>query len=142
VTDEGALPERIVFDAEPLVAYFCDEPGSDTVERYVAAVEGAADGYISAVTLAEVQYVVRAIDGDGRADTVVDVLAESGIRQVDTEETWRHAADCKFRYSPALGDAFALGTAVHVDGTLLVGADDDFDAITDVPVVRFRADGA
>jgi len=65
-----------------------------------------------------------------------------GEFQVDTEETWRHAADCKFRYSPALGDAFALGTAVHVDGTLLVGADDDFDAITDVPVVRFRADGA
>jgi predicted nucleic acid-binding protein len=132
------VPETVVFDAEPLVAYFCDEPGSDTVETYVDAVEGASDGFISAVNLAEVHYVVRAIDGEERADAVVDVLAESGIRRVDTEDVWPLAAEFKYRHSPALGDAFALATAAHVDGTLLVGADDDYDAITDVPVVRFR----
>lgn len=134
------LPEAIVFDAEPLVAYFCDEPGSDTVETYIDAVEGTADGYISAVNLAEVHYIVRAIDGTERADAVVDVLKESGIRRVDTEETWPSAADFKFRYAPALGDAFALGTAAHVDGTLLVGADDDYDDITDVSITRFRTE--
>ncbi|WP_135853686.1 PIN domain-containing protein [Halorussus salinus] len=136
------LPETVVFDAEPLVAYFCDESGSDTVERYVEAVEGAADGYISAVTLAEVHYVVRAIDGEERADAVVDVLSESGIRRVDTETTWPTAADLKFRHAPALGDAFALATAAHVDGTLLVGADDDYDDVTDVDVRRFRTQPA
>lgn len=92
MTEGTDLPETIVFDAEPLIAYFCDEPGSDTVETYVEAVEGAADGYISAVNLAEVHYAVRAIDGEARADAVVDVLAESGIRRVDTEETWAAAA--------------------------------------------------
>ena len=137
-TTEG--PDTVVFDAEPLVAYFCDEPGSDTVERYIAAVEGAVDGYISAINLAEVQYIVRAIDGEKRADAVVDVLAESGIRRVDTEQTWRLAADFKFRRSPALGDAFALGTAASVDGTLLVGADDDYDDITGVSITRFRTE--
>jgi len=142
MTGDADLPERVVFDAEPLVAYFCDEPGSDTVERYVEAVEGPANGFISSVTLAEVHYVVRAIDGEERADAVVDVLAESGIRRVDTEETWPEAADLKFRYAPALGDAFALATASHVDGTLLVGADDDYDEVDDVEVVRFRANPA
>lgn len=133
-------PESIVFDAEPLIAYFCNEPGSDAVETYVDAVESTADGYISAINLAEVHYVVRAIDGEERADAVVDILAESGIRRVDTEHTWSAAADFKFRYAPALGDAFALGTAAHVDGTLLVGADDDYDGVTEVSIARFRTE--
>ena len=142
MTDGAALPETIVFDTEPLIAYFCNEPGSDTVETYVDAVEGATDGYISAINLAEVHYVVRAIDSEERADAVVDILEESGIRRVDTERTWAVAADFKFRYSPALGDAFALGTAAHVDGMLLVGADDDYGDVTDVPITRFRTESA
>jgi len=142
MTDEAEIPEAIVFDAEPLVAYFCNEPGSDTVETYVDAVEGAADGYISAINLAEVHYVVRAIDDEERADAVVDVLEESGIRRVDTEQTWASAADFKHRYAPALGDAFALGTAAHVDGMLLVGGDDDYDDVTDVPITRLRSESA
>jgi len=138
MTDGAEIPETIVFDAEPLIAYFCDEPGSDTVEAYVNAAEGAADGYISAINLAEVHYLVRAIDSEKRADAVVDVLKESGIRRVDTEQTWASAADFKFRYSPALGDAFALGTAAYVDGMLLVGGDDDYDDISEGPLERFR----
>jgi len=140
MTERAEIPETIVVDAEPLIAYFCNEPGSDTVETYVDAVEGAADGYISAINLAEVHYIVRAIDGEERAAAVVNVLEESGIRRVDTEQTWPLAADFKFRYSPALGDAFALGTAAHVDGMLLVGAEDDYDDVTDVPITRFRAE--
>ena len=142
MTDEAEIPETIVFDAEPLIAYFCDEPGSDTVETYVNAVEGAADGYISAINLAEVHYIVRAIDGGERAGAVINVLEESGIRRVDTEQTWMSAAEFKFRCAPALGDAFALGTAAHVDGMLLVGADEDYDDITDVPITRFRTEPA
>ena len=142
MTEGAEIPETIVFDAEPLIAYFCNEPGSDTVERYVDAVEGAADGYISAINLAEVHYIVRAIDDKERADAVVDVLEESGIRRVDTEQTWPSAADFKFRYSLALGDAFALGTAAEVDGMLLVGADDDYDDVTDIPITRFRTEPA
>ena len=142
MTDGAAIPETIVFDAEPLVAYFCNEPGSDTVETYVEAVEGAADGYISAINLAEVHYIVRAIDSEERADAVVDVLEESGIRRVDTEETWQLAAEFKFRYAPALGDAFALGTAERVDGMLLVGAGGDYDDVTDVSITRFRTESA
>lgn len=134
------VPDRIVFDAEPLIAYFSNEPGSDTVEEYVDAVEGTSDGYISAVTLTEVHYIVRANDGKERADAVADVLEESGIRRVDTEETWTLAAEFKHRYAPALGDAFALGTAALVDGMLLVGADDDYDDVTDVEIARFRTD--
>jgi PIN domain nuclease of toxin-antitoxin system len=140
MTVDSELSDRVVFDAEPLVAYFCNEPGSDTVETYIDAVEGAADGFISAVNLTEVHSIVRAIDSVERADAVVDILDESGIRRVDTDETWSRAAEFKFRYTPALGDAFALGTAAHVDGTLLVGADDDYDGVTGVTIARFRTE--
>lgn len=142
MTNADDTPDAIVFDTEPLIAYFCDEPGSDTVEAYIEAVERRTDGYISAVNLAEVHCIVRSIDDEERADTVVAILEESGVRRVDTAEVWPEAADFKFRYSPALGDAFALGTAAHVDGTLLVGADDDYDSVTDVDIERFRTESA
>lgn len=41
----------------------------------------------------------------------------------------------------ALGDAYALVTADAVDGTLLVGADNDFDDLAD-DVERFRDEPA
>lgn len=126
--------------AEPLVAYFCDVPGSDTVETSVDAVMGSSEGYISSVNVAEVHYIVRSIEGEDRADAVVEVLEESGFRHVDTAETWRFPADFKHRYSPALGDAFAMATATSVEGSLLVGADADYDDVTEIPIERFRVD--
>jgi predicted nucleic acid-binding protein len=142
MTGNDDVPGTVVFNAEPLVAYFCDEPGSEVVEQYIRAAEGATDGFISAVNLAELYYIVRAIDTESRAETVIEVLTESGIDRVDTDETWSHAAEFKFHRSVALGDAFALGTARHVGGTLLVGADDDYDEITSVQIDRFRNDPA
>lgn len=93
---------------------------------------------MSAINLPGIHYIVRAIDGEERASTVVDVLKERSIRRIDTEWTWQFAVDFKFRYAPALGDNFALGTAAHADGMLLAGADDDYDDITEVPITRFR----
>lgn len=142
MTAPEEIPETIVFDAEPLIAYFCDEAGSDTVEIYIDAVMGPSTGYISAVNLAEVHYIVRAIEGEERADTVVAVIEETGIQRLDTAETWRLAADFKHRYSPALGDAFALAAAESVAGLLLVGADNDYDPVSDIRIERFRTEAA
>lgn len=136
------LPNTVVFDTEPLVAYFCDEPGGEEVEQYLEAVKGTTDGYVSAVNLAELGYVVRSLTSSDRAETVTGAVEQSGIKRVDTAETWETAATFKHRYSPALGDAFALATARAVGGTLLVGADDDYDTVTDVPVRQFRVDPA
>lgn len=134
--------ESVVFDAEPLVAYLCDEPGSDVVESYLEAVERTADGYVSVVTLTELQYVVRAISGRDRAAAVVEIVRETGISPVDAAAVWEEAAGFKHQYSPSLGDAFALATAAHVDAPMLAGADDDFDDVAEVDVVRFRTDPA
>jgi hypothetical protein len=83
-----AIPERVVFDTEPLVAHADDEPSSETVTEYLDAT----------------------------------------------------AAEYVLDYNPALGDSFALATAEHMEATLLVGADDDYDTVTGVSIQRFRTE--
>lgn len=138
-----AVPEHVVFDAEPLVAHADDEPGSDTVEEYLdAVVVGDADSYVNHVTLTEVRYVLARKYDRGVADEYIDWLLDVGMHPVDVDAIWPAAADYVLEYNPALGDAFALATAAHVDATLLVGADTDYEAITEVPIERFRDEPA
>ena len=133
------MTDTIVFDTEPLVAYLDDEPGSDTVEEWIDRVaSGEIEGYISPVTKTEVLYVGSRVGfrpADVRAS--LERLEELGVTVSDPRECWDGAAAFKKAYTMALGDAYALATADAVDGTLLVGADDDFDDVED-DVVRFR----
>ena len=131
--------ERLVFDAEPILAYLDDEPGSDVVEEWFDRVASAeVDGYISPVTKTEVLYVgSRAgFDADDVAASL-ERLEELGVDVYDPRGCWETAAVLKEAHGMSLGDAYALATAEAVDGTLLVGADDDFDDV-DASVERFR----
>ena len=133
------MPERVVFDAEPLIAHADGEPGSDAVSAYledVAAQE--SEGHVSAVNLAEVRYVLARKYEREVADEYADWLFDLGLRLADAGPTWRRAADYVVEYNPALGDAFALATAAHLDATLLVGADAEYAGVTDVSIERFR----
>jgi predicted nucleic acid-binding protein len=133
------VPEHIVFDAEPLVAHADDEPGGDVVEGYLDAVAvGDASGYASYVTLAETRYTIARKYDRAAADEYLDWLTDLGIEPVDVEGTWMGASEYILEYNPALGDSFALATAEHVDATLLIGGDDDYDEPSDVSIERFR----
>jgi predicted nucleic acid-binding protein len=137
------VADRIVFDAEPLIAHADGEPGSDVVEEYLdaVAVEDAI-GYASFVNLAEIRYTIaRKYDG-GTADEYLDWLTDLGIEPVDVDDAWMAASEYVLKYNPALGDSFALATAEFVEATLLVGGDDDYDDISDVPIERFRTRSA
>jgi predicted nucleic acid-binding protein len=131
--------DRVVFDAEPLVALFTDEPGSNTVEVYIEAVESTADGFISAIDLAELHAIVRSMSSKERANAIMDILQDTGIQRVDTENIWPGAAEYKCRYSIPMDDAFALATARYVDGTLLVEDDSRFSHIDAVSVANYRS---
>lgn len=135
--------ETIVFDAEPLVAYLDDEPGSDVVEAWIDRVSsGESDGYISPVTKTEILYVGSRIGfdpDDVRAS--LKRLEQLGVEVYEPVDCWETAAALKDVYSMALGDAYALATAHEVDGTLLVGADDDFDDVS-ASIERFRDEAA
>jgi len=138
-----AIPDRVIFDAEPLVADADGEPGSETVEGYLDAVAvGDARGRVNHVNLTEVRYTLARKYSRDVADDYLEWLLAIGVTPVDVARTWVEAADFVLEYNPALGDAFALATAKRFDGTLLVGADDDYDGVGGVPIERFRPDPA
>ena len=133
------MPERVVFDAEPLIAHADGEPGSEAVSAYLEdVVSQETEGHVSAVNLAEVRYVLARKYERAVADEYVDWLFDLGLRPADVGPTWRRAADYVVEYNPALGDAFALATAAHLGATLLVGADVESAGVIDVPIERFR----
>lgn len=138
-----AIPERVVFDTEPLVAHADGEPGSETVAEYLdaTAVKGT-DGYVNRVNLTEVRYILARKYDRTVADEYIDWLLDFGLRPVGVNAIWTNAAEYVIDYNPALGDSFALATAEHVEATLLVGADDDYDAVTEVPIQRFRTESS
>lgn len=133
------MTDTIVFDTEPLIAYLDDEPGSDVVEGWIDRIaSGEIDGYISPVTKTEVLYVGSRVGfrpEDVRAS--LGRLEELGVTVHDPRKCWESAAALKESHPMALGDAYALATADAVNGTLLVGADTDFDELED-DVERFR----
>lgn len=135
-------PNILVFDTEPLLAYLWDENGSDIVETKLEQVENGADGYLSSVTLSEVYYHIANSSSVQSAKNAIQTLKNHGFTIIHSDETWRRVGWFKHTYSPALGDSYAVATAEHVDGTLLAGADDDFDSITEVSIERFRTDPA
>lgn len=135
--------ETLVFDTEPLIAYLDDEPGSDVVEEWIDRVaSGEVDGYISPVTKTEVLYVGSRIGFPTDAvRSSLERLEELGVDIYAPGECWETAAVLKEAHNMALGDAYALATADALEGTLLVGADDDFDEI-DEGIERFRDEPA
>ena len=134
-----AVPDHVVFDAEPLIAHADDEPGSDVVEEYLDAVAVEdTTGYVSCVTLTEIRYTLARKYDRTTADDYLDWLDHLSIETRDVEAVWVEASEFILKYNPALGDSFALATAEDADATLLVGGDDDYDEVSDVPIERFR----
>jgi len=135
-------PEHVVFDTEPLVAYADDEPGSETVTTYLDAV-GRDDsaGTLNLVNATEVRYIIARKYDRETADTFLDWLWTIGVAPVGAETVWADASNYVVDYNPALGDSYAVATAAHVGGTLLVGGDSEYDAVDDVPIERFRDHG-
>jgi predicted nucleic acid-binding protein len=135
-------PDHVVFDTEPLVAYADDEPGSDRVATCLAAVrEDESAGTVHFVNATEIRYILaRKYDRD-TADEFLDWLWTIGVTAVDAAAVWDDVAEYVIEHNPALGDAYALATAARVGGTLLVGGDSEYDAVTDVSLERFRDHG-
>jgi ribonuclease VapC len=130
----------VVFDAEPLIAYYWDEPGSDAVEAIIDDLEaGDASAFVNTVTCTEIQYVCGRDNRETAQSYVKRVRDWCDV--VAAEAVWQTAADYKRDHSIPLGDAFTLATAATREATAYIGADSDFDGV-DVTVQRFRQEAA
>lgn len=134
------MSESYVFDAEPLIAHFYDEPGAERVESLLTGVyDGDSTGFLSEVTATEIAYKIAWLEaGDQPTDADLDTgraqvqdVVDGGLRLEPTTESWETAARVKTGGGIALGDAFAVALAATNGATPVAGADDDFD---DLPV--------
>lgn len=142
------MSSPFVFDAEPLVAYLHDEPGSDRVEELLVQVyDGTLDAEMCEVTATEIAYKTAWLHAEDRPTSrdlefgrrQVRNFADGGVDLVPTTDLWETAARIKSSGGIALGDAFAVALAAETNATLLVGADGDFDDLdASVEVERIR----
>jgi len=133
------MNDAIAVDAEPLIAYYWDEPGAADAEAVIDDIErGTVRGWINTVTCTEVRYVCGRDDPEKSRQYVSRIRDWFGV--VTAEDVWERAAAYKRDSSMALGDAFTVATAVEKEAVAYCGGDDDFDGL-DVNVRRFRDEG-
>ena len=144
----------VVFDAEPLLAFSFDEPGAGEVECWLDRVyDGDLDGYVSTINLAEFRYIAARKTSVDKADAHIQDLRNMGVTEYNIDALWEGASEFKAAYSLAIGDAYAVAAAKELDNdgernvTLLVGADNDYNALADTEgfghlIERFRNEAA
>jgi len=145
------MTDAYVFDTEAMIAFLYDEPGHEYVGGLLGDVEaGDAGGFLSDTNATEVYYLVARFEGttEGKPTRTSLRVADRDVRAltrlgVDLERAdWRIAGEVKADGRISLADAYAVALAHERDATLVVGADDDFDALpVDVEVERFRDHG-
>jgi len=125
----------VVFDAEPLLAFAFDEPGAGAVEGWLDRVyDTEIDGYVTTINLAEFRYVAIRRTTVQRADAHIDDLWAMGVTEYGIDGLWESASALKATQAPSIGDSYAVAAARELgderatEVTLLVGADDDYDA--------------
>jgi uncharacterized protein with PIN domain len=129
----GVTMTDYVFDAEPLISLRYDEPGAGRVEEILEDVyDGEPAAAMSAVTAAEVEYVVGRIEESLNAGRrTVRNHVDGGVA-IEPVSNHRHAASrIKMSGGISLGDAFSAGLAHSTDATLVIRGDEEFD---DLPV--------
>lgn len=141
-----------VFDTEPLIAYFYDEPGASTVTERLRAIESEeSTGAISHATATEVVYKIARLEtgdpnqtppGADELDTGehdLRVLRGYGVT-VETP-SWSTVARIKGAGGISLGDSYAAALALEREATLVVGADPEFgDLSEDIDLHQIRED--
>lgn len=143
-----------VFDTEPLIAYFYDEPGApDVTERLQAIESEAASGAISHATATEVVYKIARLE-TGAPNQIPPGDEEFEVGEQDlrilrgygvTIETpsWSTVARIKGAGGISLGDSYAAALAVEEEATLVVGADPEFgDLSEDIDLHQIREESA
>lgn len=139
-----------VFDTEPLLAYFYDEPGAAEVTTRLQQIDDdEVSGAIAHATATEVVYKIarletgdpnRAVPGDDEYDVGerdLRVLRGYGVT-VETP-SWSTVARIKGSGGISLGDSYAAALAIEEDATLVVGADPEFaDLSADLSIHAIR----
>ena len=113
----------IVFDSFAILSFLKGEPGSDRVKEYLLKVHSKqATGYISAVNLCELYYIVMREKGYEDAEILMTSLRDWGLNVVLVDEDIaKVAGQFKAQHPLSLADAFAAAASQKLGACLLTG---------------------
>ncbi len=133
----------VVFDTEPLLAFYMGEEGDTVVEEMLdRVIDGDVKAYINIVNLTELYYILHRYSPEAAEEKTRNLRAY-GIKVVPlTDDTlWRLAAEMKSRHPMSLADAYAAATAQVTGSRLVIGRDQEFDAL-EVKTLRIGPRGS
>ena len=121
----------VVFDTEPLLAFYMGEEGDAVVEEVLnRVIDGDVKAYINIVNLTELYCILHRYSPEAAEEKTRNLRAY-GIKVVPlTDDTlWRLAAEIKSRHPMSLADAYAAATAQVTGSKLVVGRDQEFNSL-------------
>jgi ribonuclease VapC len=133
-----AEPARYTLDTSAIIAYFTDEPGSDTVEGILQQADRrTARACVSFMTYMEVLYQLWRAGGERQGKLAYLRLKALPLERVDLSEgLLLRAARIKANHKLSLGDAWIAATALLTQSRL-VHKDPEFRSLAgQVPLLE------
>lgn len=124
---------NIVLDSYAVIAFFRKEKAGTKVKRILnQAAMNSRILYMSYINVAEFYYKNTRIGGKTLAEKTLSQLKELPITLVSaTNERVLQAAEVKAKYPIALGDCFAIATALEFEASILSG-DPELKLVEDI----------
>jgi predicted nucleic acid-binding protein len=122
--------KKIVFDSYALIALFRQEKGFELVrDLLVKIANDESEGYISAVNLGEVYYMICRKSNSKNADAAIAAIKQMPIHIIEPDLTMcLDAAAIKAKYTLSYAGAFAATLTIKRKATLITG-DNELDAL-------------
>ena len=120
--------KRIVFDSYALISLFRQETGHEFVrDILVKMANDEIEGFISAVNVGEIYYMISRKSNQKNADAAVIAVKQMPLEIIDADlKLCMEAAAIKAKYSLSYADAFAAAVSINKKAVLITG-DDEFE---------------
>lgn len=129
-----------MFDSFAVLVLLRNESGAELVQRLLDEVKsGEARGYLSAVNLAELVYIITRRKGSEAAGLVFESVKSWGLQVIEVStDSAMAAGTVKAKYPMSLADAFCVAAAVESNAAVVTG-DKEMRPITEVEIIWLGA---
>lgn len=122
--------KKVVFDSYALIALFRQEPGYELVrDLLVKMANDESEGYINAINLGEVYYMISHKSNTKNADAAITAIKQMPIQIIEPDlKMCLDAAAIKAKHSLSYADAFAAALTISRKAVLVTG-DEEFECL-------------
>jgi len=132
--------KKFVMDSFAMIAFFEDEPGSDTVAGILHdLLRHRSAGFMSVINWGEIYYNVARDQGQEEAERVLTQLSRYPLQLVEVDKALTYsAAGLKAQHPIAYADCFAAALCLRLKATLVTG-DTEFRRLQDKISIQWIA---